>query len=99
MRWREQKTLTATHLVIFSSFFAFFLTVLFKEKCEFKRSHSARVLWKPSVLLVTHITDCPFYFCMEKKNKHILPAIFHKLYQQPFFTDNKKQYFLYENIL
>lgn len=30
-------------------------------------------------------------FLYEKK--HILPTILHKLYQQPFFTDNKKQYF------
>lgn len=61
------KTLAAAHLVIFFSFLFLFLTVLFKEKCEFKRSHSERVLWKASLLLVTHVTDCPFYFCMKKK--------------------------------
>lgn len=69
----------------------FLLSALFKEKCEFKGSHSERVLWKASVLLVMHVTDCPVYFCMKKK--HILPAISHKLYQQPFFTDNKSNIF------
>lgn len=49
------------------------------------------MLWKASVLLVTHVTDCPFYFCMKKK--HILPAILHKLYQQPFFTEYKNHIF------
>lgn len=53
--------------VIFEIFFfsSSSLMVYFKT-CELKALTPERVLWKVSVF-VTHVTDCPFYFCMKKK--------------------------------
>lgn len=63
--WRWQETFGGSFL----RFFFFLLLLLWwfiLKRVNWKALTPERVLWKVSVF-VTHVTDCPFYFCMKKK--------------------------------